>query len=239
MKKLVRYGLLLLVVSLIGLSLLAIGAQTVHANEEQEAALQEEQVTAEAKAAAIKAANEAIRRLPDPKNIIAYERSFIQEVAVALSLIETAREEHGAVDSDFINLAKLYEAERTVFKFLAIKAAQDAIDLIPPKSQITEADRAAIEEARRLTDIAIYEHGATAFDICWRYDVLGRAEDEIGEPEEIEEEPAPAPVPEPKPKPDERQPTPPTGGIAVSVVAGLSIIGAGLVFMSRRRKGRH
>jgi hypothetical protein len=235
MKKLVRYGLLLLVVSLIGLSLLAIGAQTVYANEEQEAAL-EELIAAEAKAAAIKAANEAIRRLPDPQNIIAYERSFIQEVAVALSLVETAKEEHGAVDSDFINLAKLYEAERTVLKFLAIKAAQDAIDLIPPKSLITEADRATIEEARRLTDIAIYEHGATAFDICWRYDVLGRAEDEIGEPEEEEEEPEPAPVPV---KPDERQPTPPTGGIAVSVVAGLSILGAGLVFMSRRRKGSH
>lgn len=238
MKKLVRYGLLLLVVSLIGLSLLAIGAQTVYANEEQEAALQE-QIAAEAKAAAIKAANEAIRWLPNPQDIVAYERSFIQEVAVALSLVETARVDHGAVDSDFINLAKLYEAERKVLKFLAIKAAKDAIDLIPPKSLITEADRAVIEEARRLTDIAIYEHGATAFDICWRYDVLGRAEDEIGEPEEVEEEEEPAPAPAPPVKPDDRKPTPPTGGIAVSVAAGFSILGAGLVFVSRRRKGKH
>ena len=237
MEKLVRYGLLLLVVSLIGLSLLAIGAQTVYANEEQEAAIKE-QIAADAKAAAIKAANEAIRRLPNPQNIVAYEKSFIQEVAVALSLVETAREKHGAVDSDFNNLAKLHEAERTVLKFLAIKAAQDAIDLIPPKSLITEADRAVIEEARRLTNIAIYEHGATAFDICWRYDVLGRAEDQVGEPEEEEEEEAPAPAPVP-PKPDDRRPTPPTGGIAVSAAAGLSILSAGLVLMSRRKKGRH
>ena len=237
MKKLVRYGLLLLVVSLIGLSLLTVGAQTVYANEEQEAAIKE-QIAADAKAAAIKAADDAIRWLPNPQNIVAYEKSFIQEVAVALSLVETARVDHGAVDSDFINLAKLYEAERTVLKFLAIKAAQDAIDLIPPKSLITEADRAVIEEARRLTNIAIYEHGATALDICWRYDDLGRAEDQIGEPEEVEEEEEPAPAPVPV-KPDDRQPTPPTGGIAVSAAAGISILVAGLTFMSRRRKGRH
>ncbi len=238
MKKLVRYGLLLLVVSLVGLSLLAVGAQTAYANEEEEATI-EELIAADEKAAAIKAANNAIDRLPDPSNIIAYEKSFIQDVAIAFSLVDVAREKHGAVDSDFINLAKLYEAQKRVLKFLAIKAAQDAIDLIPPKALITEADRATIEEARRLTNIAIYEHGATPFDICWRYDVLNGAEDEIGdEEEEEEEEEEEKPTPEPS-KPDDKQPTPPTGGIAISFAAGFTILGAGLVFISRRRKGRH
>ncbi len=244
MKKLVRYGLLLLVVSLIGLSLLAIGAQTVFANEEQEASI-EEQLAAEAKAAAIKAVNEAIRRLPDPQKIIAYERSFIQEVAVALSLVEIAREEHGAVDSDFINLAKLYEAEKKVLRFLAIKVAQDAIDLIPPKSLITEADRATIEEARRLTDIAMYEHGASAFDICWRYEKLNNAEDEIGdEPVPTPDpEPEPEPKPEPKPEPEPKPiPTPPTGGVLFSALAGMALCTTGALFLRRRimhRKGKH
>ncbi|MDZ4133591.1 MAG: hypothetical protein U1E11_10695, partial [Dethiobacteria bacterium] len=31
-------------------------------------------------------------------------------------------------------------------------------------------------EARRLVDIAMQQYGASAFDICWRYDVLIAAE---------------------------------------------------------------
>lgn len=61
-------------------------------------------------------------------------------------------------------------------KFAAIQAARDAIDKIPPTAEITSADRGKISEARRLVDIAMLQYGASAFDICWRYDVLAAAE---------------------------------------------------------------
>jgi len=133
-------------------------------------------------------------------------------------------------------LAKLYAAEQRVYKMLAIKEAQDAIDRIPPADQITQEHWPLILEARRLVRIAMEVYGATEFDICWRYDKLKEAE------EKVEDEPEPAPVPEPKPKP-KPTPTPPTGGVLMSVTAGLALCVAGAAFIRNRRNrekiGKH
>jgi len=237
MKKLVKYGLLLVVVSLIGFSILVINPMIGYANVD-EAEVNLEYTPAE-KAAAIAAANDAIHRLPDPDSIVTYEQAYINEAARAFVLVQKAKDEYGAVDADFPELAILYAAEQRVYKMLAIRDAQNAIDLIPPIEQITEEHRPLIEEARRLTRIAMEVYGATAFDICWRYDVLKGAEEKIGEKEEPEPEPEPQPAPKPEPKPT---PTPPTGGAIVSLSAGLGLTAAGIFFARKRRiqkKGKH
>jgi hypothetical protein len=234
MNKLVRYGLLLLVVSLIGLSIFFIGAPAVLAYE---GAVTSQDYSPKDRADAIAAANNAISKLPIPSQIVAYEQAYIDDVANAFALVAIAREKYEAEDSDFKDLAKLYTAERHVLKLFAIQNARNAIDLIPPLDQITEADREAIEEARRLVDYAMQEYGATRFQICWRYDYLQDAEDKL--PEEVE--PEPEPEPKPKPKPDDRVPTPPTGGISGLVAIGAVLSGAGFYFINRRRsnKGKH
>ena len=238
MKKLTRYGLLLLVISLISFMVFFVYAPSVLANEEEgepetEAAVTSEDYTPAKKAAAIEAANKAIEKIVHPSLIVAYEQSYINEVANAFALVEHAKTNYGAEDSDFPNLAKLYEAEKRVLKMYAIKNAQDAIDLIPPKDQITEEHRPHIEEARRLVDIAMYEFGATPFEICWRYDKLNEAEDAL--PDEEPEEEAPKPE-KPKPKPDGRKPTPPTGGLSGLVALGTLLSVAGLMAIKKQKR---
>ncbi len=230
MKRLVRYGLLLLVVSLIGLSILLIGAPVSFANEE--AVLTNETYTPAEQAAAIKAANDAIKKIPHPSMIVSYEQYYIDLVANAFALVEIARDEFDAQDSDFEDLNHLYLAEQRVLRMFAVKDAQDAIDLIPPKDQITEDHREIIKEARRLVDIAMNDFGATAFEICWRYDRLKEAEGALPEEEE------PEPEPKPEPKPDDRRPTPPTGGLSGVITLGVLLSGAGLL-VARRRRGKH
>lgn len=237
MKKPVRIGLLLICISLICLSLFLFSSQVVYANEEEvveeeeeSEELSEEEIFDMEKAEAIKAADDAIRRMTNPRFIVGYEQAFVEEVAYAISLVEYAREEYDAEDGDFADLEKLNQAEKQVLKYLAIKAAQDAIDKIPPIEDITEEDRAVIEEARRLVKIAIEEHGATPFQICWRYEYLEDAEDRLPEEEE--------PEPEPE-KPDDREPTPPTGGASGAVAIGLIMAGTGLFTLHRKRKGCH
>jgi hypothetical protein len=236
MNKLVRYGLLLLVVTLICFSILTLTPRISYANVD-EAQLSLTYTPAE-KAAAIAAANDAIRRLPDPELIISYEQSYINDAAKAFVLVQKAKEEFDAVDADFPELAKLYAVEQRVYKMLAIREAQQAIDLIPPASEITEEDWPLIIEARRLTQIAMEVYGATEFDICWRYDKLKEAEKKIEPRPEPEPEP-PKPEPKPAPKP---APTPPTGGALASVSAGLALCFTGALFIRRRklsRKGKH
>jgi hypothetical protein len=236
MKKLVRYGMLLFVVALIGLSISVLSPQVSYANI-SEAELSLEFTPAE-KAAAIEEANDAIRWLPAPELIVAYEQAYINEAARAFVLVQKAKEEYGAVDADFPDLAKLYAAEQRVYKMLAIREAQQAIDLIPPVSEITEEHWPLIREASRLTNIAMEVYGATAFDICWRYDKLKEAEKRV-EDEPEPEPPKPEPKPKPKPKPT---PTPPTGGAMLSVAAGLGLCAVGAMISKRRqqkRKGRH
>jgi len=235
MKKLVRYGLLLLVVSLIGFSILILSSQVSYANVD-EASIQLGFTPAE-KAAAISVANDAIRRLPNPEMIVAYEQAFIDEAARAFVLVHKAKEEFGAVDADFPELAKLYAVEQRVYKMLAIKEAQDAIDMIPPVEYITEEHWPLILEAQRLVRIAMEVYGATEFDICWRYDKLKAAEEEVGE------EPEPKPIPKPEPKPKPKPITPPTGGGLLSVSAGLVLCVAGTAFIRSRsnnnKRGKH
>ncbi len=235
MKKLGRYGLLLLVVSLICFSILILSPQVGYANVD-EAAINLNYTPAE-KAAAIAAANDAIRRLPNPEYIVSYEQSYINDAARAFVLVQKAKEEFGAVDADFPELAKLYAVEQRVYKMLAIRDAQRAIDLIPPASEITEEDWPLILEARRLVQYAMEVYGATEFDICWRYDVLKEAEKKVEDKPEPEP-PKPEPKPEPKPKP-----TPPTGGaLAASVSAGIALCTAGAFLIrqrTRRKRGKH
>jgi hypothetical protein len=236
MKKLVRYGLLFFVVALIGLTILTLSPRISFANVD-EAELLLAYTPAE-KAAAIAAANDAIRRLPDPDTIVAYEQAYIDEAARAFVLVQKAKEEFGAVDADFPELAKLYAAEHRVYKMLAIREAQQAIDLIPPATHITEEHWPLIREASRLTKIAMEVYGATAFDICWRYDKLKEAEKKVeDEPEPVPEPPKPEPKPKPKPTP-----TPPTGGAMLSVAAGLGLCAVGAMIAKRRhqkRRGKH
>lgn len=237
MKKPVKYGLLLLALSLIGLSFLTVGAQTVFATEEEaEPELTSQELYSQEKKAAIKAANEAISNIVDPDFIIAYEEKFVQDVARALSLVETARAEYGAVDSDFKNLKLLDRAEKKVLMFLAIQDFKDAVDKIPPLDEITEADRPLIEEARRLAIVAIEVYGATPFSLCWRYYYLEDAEDELDEIDEPEPEPEPEPKPEPEPEePDDREPTPPTGGLTGTFAIGALLAGAGFLFFKKKK----
>ena len=234
MKKLVRCGLLLLALSLIGLTFLTIGTQTVFATEEEaEPELESQEEYPQDKADAIEAANDAIGDIVDPDFIIAYEEQFVQDTARALSLVEKAREEYGAVDSDFEDLNLLHRAEQKVLMFLAIQEFKDTVDKIPPLDEITEEDRGIIEEARRLAVVAMEDYGATPFSLCWRYYYLEDAEDRL---DDVEEEPEPEPEPEPE-EPDDRQPTPPTGGLTGTVVIGALLSGAGFLFI-RRRKAR-
>ncbi len=234
MKKLVRFGSLLFVLVLIGLTILMLSPRISFANVD-EAVLGLEFTPAE-KAAAIAEANDAIRRLPDPDTIVAYEQAYINEAARAFVLVQKAKEKYGAVDADFPDLAKLYAAEHRVYKMLAIREAQQAIDLIPQAEYITEEHWPLIIEARRLTRIAMEVYGATEFDICWRYDKLRDAEKKVDD--EPEPEP-PKPEPKPKPKPT---PTPPTGGALLSVSAGVALCAVGAMIFRRRKqrsRGKH
>lgn len=233
MEKQVRYGLLLFIVLMLGVMLTVFTATPAYATEEE--AEMEQAYTAAEKAAAIRAANDAIFLIPRLDHIVALDQRAVQMVAEARALVEKAIEEYDAVDADFPYLAKLLEAEQVVSKLLAVKAAQDAIDAIPPLEEVTEEHRPIIEEARRLVNIAMQEYGATRFDICWRLDALEAAEEKIGEEGE-EEEPEPTPPPKP---PDDRQATPPTGGSAGTLaLAAVLICGVGL-FLFRQSRARY
>lgn len=161
MRKLSGFGMLLIIALFVGLICLSVSAQEVNAT-----------TYAQDKAGAIEAANSAISKIYIP---VAYEQAFVDDVANARALVTHAKTK-GAVDSDITGLSKLISAENEVKKFAAIQAARDAIDKIPPTAEITAADRGTINEARRLVDLAMQQYGATAFDICWRYDVLAAAE---------------------------------------------------------------
>jgi len=230
MKEPVRFGLLLLVVLMIGFSVLFVGSQIVFANEEEATTMV---YTPEEKAAAVKAADDSILRilLIERFMLSADLQDFLADVIRSRILVDAAKEKYGAVDKDFLYLNKLIEAELKAEKFLAIKAARDAIDAISLYAVSSDEYREAVKEARRLVDIAMNEFGATYVDICWRYDALLIAE------KELEEDPEPEPEPEPKPpKPDDRRPTPPTGGFSVALAVGLITSGAGMLLIKQRIK---
>jgi hypothetical protein len=244
MEKLVRYGLLLIVLLLFVLSLFIISTQTVFAYSEEAVedvtfAVEEQQYSPQDKANAIHAAADAILNLPPLNFIISAEQhDVIAAVARARALVDSAMETYNLHESSFYNLDKLTAAENKVAKLLAIKAAKDAIDAIPPLPDLIEQDRELIERARMLVDVAMQQHGATYFEICWRYDALKAAEvkiDDLDEPEPLPE-PIPQPVPPDEPVPPNGPlPTPPTGGLTATIIAGLLLSGAGLLFMRKKR----
>lgn len=241
MDRLVRYGLLLIVILLFVLSIFIISTQTVFAYSEEavddvDFAAEEQQYSPQDKANAIHAAADAILNLPPLHFIVSAEQhDVIAAVSRARSLVDSAMETYNLHESSFYNLDKLIAAENKVAKLLAIKAAKDAIDAIPPLPELIEQDRELIERARMLVDVAMQQHGATYFEICWRYDALKAAEVKIDDLDE------PEPLPEPVPQPDEPVPpngplpTPPTGGLTATIIAGLLLSGAGLLFMRKRR----
>jgi len=135
MKRLFKFGMLLIIVLLVGLICFTVSAQEANAT-----------TYAQDKAGAIQAANVAIDRIYIP---VAYEQAFVDDVAYARALVTHAKTK-GAVDADFTGLTKLANAENEVKKFAAIQTARNAIDRIPPTAEITSADRGTITEARRL-----------------------------------------------------------------------------------------
>ncbi|HSW36710.1 MAG TPA: hypothetical protein VLH18_08935 [Candidatus Limnocylindrales bacterium] len=218
MQKRYMFGLLRVMVLLIACSFVVLLPQTANA--------------VEPKTAAVNAAVEAISELPPVSQIVAVDQIVIVRVAEARALVEKAREEHFAVDADFPNLADLLLAERRVARVFAIHFAKEAVRALPPREELTPADRPAVVEARRLVNIAIEEHGVTPFELCWPYDALIDAEDQM---DEFEPEPEPAPVPE------VRQPTPPTGGLSGLLPAGSLLLFSGtvtLIFKQRKRRHR-
>ncbi len=224
MSKLARYGFLFIVL-LVGLTVLAFGTQTVYATNESEVEL----TSADAdKEAAIEAADRAIRRVP--KSFRYLDPVIEESITEARALVDTAMADYGAERADFDDLDRLEAAEWQKEKSEAVQAARDAIDKIPPPAQITEEHRPIIEEARRLTDIAMEDYGATRLDLCWRYQALVDAEDRLDDV--VEPDPDPAPDPDPDPDPD---PLPPTGAITTTIVSGLLLTGAGLLFLGKRK----
>ncbi len=238
MIKLARYGLLLLVL-LVGLTVLVFNNQAVYANDESELELTS---TNFAKQTAVEAADRAISRVP---SYIRYLDPVIEEsIYEARRLADEAMINYGAVRSDFHDLERLEAAEKMQEKRYAIDAARAAIDKVPPLHQITEQHRAIIEEARRLTDIAIEQYGATWLDICWRYQALVDAEERVEDPYP-DPDPDPDPVVDPDPDPDpdvdpdidpEPEPLPPTGAITTTILSGLALTGAGLLFLGKRKR---
>ncbi len=236
MKKLARYGFLLLVL-LVGLTVLVFNNQAVYATDESELELTSTDL---AKEVAVEAADRAISRVP---RYIRYLDPVIEEnIYEARRLADEAMINYGAVRSDFHDLDRLEAAEKMQEKRYAIDAARAAIDKIPPLHQITEQHRAIIEEARRLTDIAIAQYGATWLDICWRYQALVDAEERVEDPYP---DPEPDPVVDPDPEPDpvvdpdidpDLEPLPPTGAITTTILSGLALTGAGLWFLGKRKR---
>lgn len=205
MRKLPRYLVFILVLLLVGLTCLTVSAQQAHAA-----------TFAQDKAGAIRNAIEAISDIYVP---IAYEQAFVQDVANARALVTHAKSK-GATDAEITGLAKLLDAEKVVKGFAAIQTARDAIDRIPPTAEITSADRATIAEARRLVDIAMQQYGASAFDICWRYDVLIAAEKAANITKVLSDTALPA-----------------TGAFDVASLIGTLLAGTGLLIsVSMRRK---
>lgn len=231
------------------------GAPLAYANENDD----DEAVVAHGERIdAIRAANNAILRIPPISRIVSLEQTVVSYVAEARALVVRAMDDYGAVESDFSNLDRLEAAEWQIEKLRAIRAAKDAMDLLPPADQITEAHRLLVEEARRLVDIAMNVYGATRMDLCWRLDDLEDIEDEPDEDvdeeepdEDVDEEEPDEDVDEEEPdedvdeedeeepeedEPEAPVPTPPTGGIPAAILASTLIAGGGLLLLKKQRR---
>ncbi len=213
MERLIKNGAIFFVVLVFTITIFVFGAQSAQASDAEEG-----------KDGAIRAAVEAIkdiRRSPD--RIVSLNQRAVDDVFKARSLVEEAKDEYGIDEEDIANIDALHESEAVVNKLLAVEEAKEALDQLPPPSEATAADQPAIDRARELVNIAKEEYGATRFDLCWGLDRL----------EEIEEKVDPDPEPvDPDPEPE----LPPTGGLASSIISGVVLIGAGLLFVGKRNR---
>ena len=166
---------------------------------------------ADAKQAAIDAAIVAIAALPTDIKLTDKDA-----VVAARSLVNSAKSNHGAVDADFTNLAKLVAAEAAIAKLEAIKAACDAVLALPTLDKLTLDDKPDVVAARALVNSAKTNHGAVDADFTC-LTALAAAENRIKELEG-------------------QQMTPPTGEASYLLFAGLMILIAGAVFYYKRSR---
>ena len=167
---------------------------------------------ADAKKAAIDAAIAAIAALPAPADIELTDKAAVE---AARALVKFAKDDHGAVDADITNLAKLVDAEKMILKLEAIKAACDAVMALPDLNKLTLDDKPAVVAARALVNKAKADHGAVDADfVC--LPKLTAAENRIKELEGL-------------------QPTPSTGGMHYQLLSGLLIFGGGTLALIKRR----
>ncbi len=162
---------------------------------------------------AIDAANDAIAALPDVEDITLADKADVEN---ARALVNKAKDDHGAEDDDFDDLAKLENAEKKIAKLEAIKKADDAILALPSVDVLTLDDKPDVVAARALVDKAKSDHGAVDDD----FEYLSRlvaAENRI---KELEGE----------------VPTPPTGALSYLLPAGLLAFLAGLLLFIKRSK---
>jgi len=167
---------------------------------------------ADAKKAAIDAAIAAIAALPAPADIELTDKAAVE---AARALVETAKDDHGAVDADITNLAKLVDAEKMIAKLEAIKAACDAVMVLPDLNKLTLDDKPAVVAARALVNKVKTDHGAVDADfVC--LPKLTASENRIKELEGLKQ-------------------TPPTGGMHYQLLSGLLIFGGGTLALIKRR----
>lgn len=165
------------------------------------------------KAEAIRLANEAIAALHDPATIGLTDRTAVEN---ARFLVDRAKTQHGAVDSDFPELFKLVAAERRIAKLDAIRAADEAILALPSLEALTLNDKPAVVAARTLVDRAKLDHGAVDADFLYLARLVA-AENRI---KELEGD----------------RPTPPTGGMTYLIIAALLAVVLGSLVYFRRDK---
>ncbi len=169
----------------------------------------------DAKKAAIDAADAAIADLPDPDDV---ELTDQDDVEAARALVKVAKDDHGAVDSDFEDLERLVDAEEMIDKLEAIKTADDAILALPSVDSLKLDDKPDVVAASALVNKAKDDHDAVDADFTYLAR-LTAAENRIKELEGL-------------------QPTPPTGGVQYLILLGLVIVIAGaMVYYRRRRLG--
>jgi len=162
---------------------------------------------------AIDAANKAIADLKEPENIRLGDKDDVEE---ARALVNYAKDEHGAVDDDFENLAKLVNAEKMIEKWEAIKAADDAILALPTVEDLTLTDRPNVVAARALVNAAKADHGAVDTDFTYLV-LLEQAEEQIEYLEKL-------------------VPTPPTGATSYLIPIGMLVILVGLIAYFKRNR---
>lgn len=167
---------------------------------------------ADAKKAAIDAAIAAITALPAPADITPADKAA---VAAARALVKTAKDDHGAVDADITNLAKLVDAEKMIAKLEAIKVADDAILALPSVDSLSLDDKPDVVAARALVNKAKTDHGAVDGDFTYLARLIA-SENRIKELEGL-------------------KPTPPTGSMHYQMLSGLFITGVGLLVLIKRK----